>query len=710
MKSGKIFVLISLIVLVFTGCKNKLPQANVSMAIKGKNQYPEYTINSTDLETPVTITSNGNETTGSIYFKTAEKIVWLQGNPVVSKRESGGLHNEWELGDRRIIIDIIRNGGDFIFDISAQPDDDIIGWGVNLDGANDEFFTGLFERTAIGKQKKTWEEGIDPGMNMHGLEVEMIIEPTLSLNAPFYISSRGYGMFVHGTWPGKYDFCKEISDLVQVSSEGKNMNFKIYTSDQPADIVKSHAKDAGGVFLPPKWAFTPHKSIDKHANMDKSFDSAQVKAPYNSMVVEDVLMMEALDIPCGLYWIDRPWSKGGIGYGGFDWDEERFPDHEEMIKWLNDKGMELMLWIAPWVGGDMAETALEKGYNMNLEQKDGYQWLSKNQLAIVDFTNPDACSWWQKGLVKMLKQGVKGYKLERTEEIVPESRTCKVHDGRTCREVKNHYPVMFIREAYEACKRIHGDDFVCMTRAAYTGSAQYGVFSGGDYSSSQEGLRAAIIALQKSSILGYPIWGAYIGGFEQGKMEREVAARWLAFGAFCPIMEVGATEGRSFWDTKNNDPSYDAELIAIWRLYAKLHTNLIDYSYQYAQEAGKTGMPVARPLFLAYPNQKEAWEDWQTYMFGEEILVSCIWKKDKRSHVCYLPEGTKWQDAWNKDKVYEGGQKVSIKTPMHKIPIFIKQGSDVDLGDLTALYQESLKIAKTKPNMKTLENKEFGDK
>jgi len=275
---------------------------------------------------------------------------------------------------------------------------------------------------------------------------------------------------------------------------------------------------------------------------------------------------------------------------------------------------------------------------------------------------------------------------------------------------------MFAKATYNICKKMCGDDFVLMPRAAYTNSSRYAAFWGGDIGNVDENekvvpeaLRCAIIALQKSAIIGFPIWGSDTGGYCSELIDHEVTARWLAFSCFCPIMEVGPTEDRGLWDLKE-EPHYDTQLIAIWRLYSKVHEKLADYSYELAKEAAKTGMPIARPLFLIYPEQKQAWNDWQTYMYGADILVSAIWEKGKTKHSLYLPAGEKWIDAWDKEKVYTGGKNITVDAPLHKMPIFIREGSTINLGDLNALYDESLKIAAKKPDLEKLQKLEFPKK
>ena len=324
-----------------------------------------------------------------------------------------------------------------------------------------------------------------------------------------------------------------------------------------------------------------------------------------------------------------------------------------------------------------------------------------NNYPMVDLSNPDAKAYWQAGIEKLLKRGVAGFKLDRGEENIPDNGPYKTFDGRTIRENRNAYTPMYVKAVYDVAKKNRGDDFVLMPRAAYTGTAPYSVNWGGDIGGNQEGLRASIIAVQRSAVMGYSSWGSDTCGYNQQLLEQEVCGRWLAFSAFTPIMEVGPTKNVAFWNMPR-EPKYDATLIAMWRMYARLHNRLVDYSHTQAAVANKTGVPIIRPLFLIDPKAKAAWDNWWTFEYGPDILVSPIWEKGVREQSVYLPTGNKWKNAWD-DKTYDGGQTIKVRAEPHQIPIFVRVGSKVDIGDLNKEWQESTQIARKKPDLKTLE-------
>jgi alpha-glucosidase (family GH31 glycosyl hydrolase) len=370
----------------------------------------------------------------------------------------------------------------------------------------------------------------------------------------------------------------------------------------------------------------------------------------------------------------------------------------------------MVLWIGPFVNGKMAQEAFDKGYGIPGQSGigtggraggGGGNLTEGTNYPLIDFTNPAAKAFFEDGVAKLLKLGVAGFKLDRSEENLPADNSVKLANGETFREMRNVYPALYLQATYDVAKKYRGDDFVAMPRAAYTGSAPYGVYWGGDIGGTPEGLRASIIAVQRCAVMGYPVWGSDTGGYNQQTADQDLYSRWLEFSCFTPIMEVGPTHNVAFWSLPRQ-PTYDDVSIAVWRLYARLHTRLADYSFAQGKVAHDTGLPIVRPLFMVDPKAPAAWTNWWTYQYGPDLLVSPIWERGKTTQEVYLPAGNKWRYVWT-DKEYDGGQTVTVDAAIHQMPLFVRVGANLPLGDLAKEWSDSQTIAKQQPNLVPLD-------
>ena len=88
-------------------------------------------------------------------------------------------------------------------------------------------------------------------------------------------------------------------------------------------------------------------------------------------------------------------------------------------------------------------------------------------------------------------------------------------------------------------------------------------------------------------------------------------------------------------------------------------------------------MPLMRALVLEYQDDVNTYDIGDQYLLGSHLMVCPVTTKGAQTRVVYLPEGT-WFDYWT-GTPYEGGQYISVTTPLDTIPIFAKGGAIVPM-------------------------------
>jgi len=648
----------------------------------------------------------------ALYLADGAARVELTGAPTRSA-DSGGTTLTYHTTDGReaaVRIEPVEQGAVRVrFSVDDRRDGEVLG--ARFQVSADEGFYGLMERVVQGDQRNSWEPGMTEALDLRGQEVFLAVRPTVSAYSPFYVSSQGYGVYVESSWPGLYRFGVVDAAEVTLEYEGPDLTLRVIPGPTPLQVTERYARTVGTTLLPPRWVFGPWRWRDEVWDLPALYDGTPYDGKYNSMIVEDVLMMEALDIPCSLYWVDRPWCPGSFGYDDLQYDPGKLPDATAMIAWLQGQGTQFMLWIAPWAMGQMMEDGKAAGY---LVQDGLYEFAHPASAKLIDLTNPDAVSWWQDHLIPLIDDGVLGFKLDRGEEKVPDGNEDAPYgeysDGTSFREGRNAYPYWYARAVQGAFARAGAEEFAVMPRSFWVGSQQHAIVWGGDTEPSLWGLRSAIIAVQRNAAMNFPIWGSDTCGY--GRSNHETCARWLAFSAFTPLMEVGPTDNVAPWsrvpdgesgnvgeDGYDYEPEYDAALLAIWNLYANLHNDLLDYSYDQAARAHEQGTPIVRPMIFAYPDRPEYRDLYTQYLYGPDILVRPVWEEGVSEVTVQIPEAG-WLDAWTGQEAAPGEATVAV--PEHKQPIYVRQGGRVNLGDLVARWQAAQAATATPPDLREL--------
>ena len=267
-------------------------------------------------------------------------------------------------------------------------------------------------------------------------------------------------------------------------------------------------------------------------------------------------------------------------------------------------------------------------------------------MAIVDFTNPEACDWYNGYLKRLLDMGVDSFKTDFGERIPTD---VVWHDGSDPERMHNYYAYLYNKTVFELMQRERGDDAVVFARSAAVGAQQFPVHWGGDCDSNYESMAESLRGGLSLGLAGFGFWSHDIGGFE-GTAPPDVYKRWCAFGLLSSHSRLhGSDSVRVPW-------AFDEEAVDVLRHFTELKCRLMPYLWGAAQEAVTDGIPMMRAMLLEFPDDPGSVSLDRQYMLGSALLVAPVFAKSGVVDF-YLPPGT-WthyltgetrQGGWHRD-------------------------------------------------------------
>jgi len=335
---------------------------------------------------------------------------------------------------------------------------------------------------------------------------------------------------------------------------------------------------------------------------------------------------------------------------------------------------------------------------------------------VYDPYNPAARDIYWKYLKALLSYGIDGWWLDSSEpdhlDFKPSDLDEKTYLG-SFRKVRNAFPLMAVGAVFQHQRAVDSSKRIfILTRSAFAGQQRYGANTwSGDITSSWSVLRNQISAGLNFSLTGIPYWNADIGGFFltrfRRKLEdpeyRELYTRWLEFGAFTPLMRShGADAPREIYQFGTKGTKYYDAI----EKYIHLRYRFLPYIYSTSWDVTANQSSMMRALMMDFPNDKNALDINDEYMFGKSILVSPVTNpmyvkpsvtgRDTiqvedfstiKSKETYLPAGADWYDFWTGEKL-SGGTKVSRQAPLDIMPLYVKAGSVLPIGPSVQYAEE----------------------
>lgn len=485
-------------------------------------------------------------------------------------------------------------------------------------------------------------------------------------NIPFYLSNRGYGVFVNHPEKVSFEVGSELVSRVGFSVPGEHLDYFFISGPTMKDVLMRYTDITGKPGLPAPWTFGLWLSTSFTTNYDEE--------TVNSFV--DGMLQRG--IPLKVFHFDCFWMKE-FSWCDFAWDHRVFPDPKGMLKRLKDKGLKICVWINPYIGQESAlfQEGAENGYFLKRPNGDVWQWdMWQPGMAIVDFTNPAACRWYSAKLEALMDMGVDCFKTDFGERIPTD---CVYFDGSDPQKMHNFYTYLYNKTVYEVvCKKKGQKEAVLFARSATAGGQKFPVHWGGDcwsdYGPMEESLRGGLSLCSS----GFGFWSHDIGGFES-QSTADVYKRWCAFGLLSTHSRLhGSSSYRVPWN-------YDEESVDVVRFFAKLKASLMPYLYRNAVQTHETGVPMMRSMVLEYPQDRNCAYLSNQYFLGDSLLVAPIFNNQGMAEY-YLPEGT-WTCALT-GEVKQGGRWFREKHGYLSIPLYVRENSILAVGarDDDAVY------------------------
>ena len=478
-------------------------------------------------------------------------------------------------------------------------------------------------------------------------------------NIPFYITNKGYGVLVNHPERVSFEVATEMVTRTEFSVKGSYLDYFLINGPTMKEVLTRYTDLTGKPSLPAPWTFGLWLSTSFTTNYDEETVMSFVDGMLNR------------GIPLRTFHFDCFWMKE-FHWSDFLWDSRVFPDPAGMLKRIKAKGLNICVWINPYIGQEsyLFDEGMKNGYLIKRTNGQVWQWDAwQPGMAIVDFTNPAACKWFQDKLEVLLDMGVDCFKTDFGERIPTEN--VAYSDGSDPVKMHNLYTYLYNKCVFDLLERKRGKgQAVLFARSATVGGQKFPVHWGGDcwsdYESMEESLHGGLSLLMS----GFGFWAHDIGGFESTSTA-DVYKRWVAFGLLSSHSRLhGSSSYRVPW-------VYVEEAVDVVKFFTRLKASLMPYLYKTAMDTSRSGVPTMRSMVLEYTEDKTCHYVDKQYMLGDNLLVAPIFN-DQSIAEYYLPKGT-WTDFFTGEEK-EGAGWITEKHGYLSIPLMVKENSIVVMG------------------------------
>lgn len=547
----------------------------------------------------------------------------------------------------------------------------------------DEHFVGFGERgNAVNQSGNIIENYVAEGpyQDFEYTFINAVVPPagvrwrpdTTYFPIPWLLSSRGYGVLLDNNELSYYRLNPDRDPAWAVEVESAELRFRVFAGPQPADALRRYTAALGRQphdYAP--WFFGPWVQSDSDARIDE---------------------LRVADVPTSVTATYTHYLPCGSQRGNEDALRARTAAR-------NAAGTAVHTYFNPMICVDFVpefDNAEDLGALLRKDNGETYVYDYQGSriftVSQFDFSAPEGIARYKLLTDEAIDHGYEGW-MEDFGEYTPLDAVSA--DGATGTAFHNRY-VRDYHCGVAAATAGAGKPLARFVRSGWTGSAACSpIVWGGDptVSFGFDGLESSIYQALSMGTSGVGLWGSDIGGFfafPPNALTPDLFDRWIEFGALSVVMR-SQKDGLNLAGTPRLQP-WDAEHIALWRKYAKLHTQLYPYIQAAAEEYYASGMPIMRHHVLTDPDDELAHGRDDQYLFGPDLLVAPVITADATERSLYLPRG-RWIEWWRSVaytesngsfslgalRLHAGGNDVIVAAPRAEIPLFVRAGAIIAL-------------------------------
>jgi oligosaccharide 4-alpha-D-glucosyltransferase len=579
-----------------------------------------------------------------------------------------------ELKTQRLSVQILKKPFQLKFNYANQPicaeglgyfqNDSLSGFKFNLNP--DEALYGTGERALpLNRRGNRLELYNRPH---YGYETESRL---MGYNIPLVVSSRKYAIYFDNASRGFIDLGKSTENTLSFESTGGKMSYFVIAGADFYEIMQAYTELTGRQPLPPRWAFGNFASRYGYRS------EAQTREVIEEFIRQDIPVSAVV---LDHYWYGEGEIKKSVGMGDLDWYRPTFPQGEQMVKDLKQKGVETVLISQPFVLTNSKNYQEVKNLKLLATDRSGESMVIPyfyfGETGLLDIFNSNTQNWLWNKYKSLINQGVNGIWGDLGEpEVHPDDM---MHTAGKASDVHNLYGHYWAKTIYDGYQRDFPQKrpFILM-RAGFAGSQRFGLIPwSGDVSHSWGGFQAQPSLAMSMGLCGLGYMHSDLGGFAGGSKDNELYIRWLQYGLFQPIFRPHSQE-----QVPAEPIYYDEATKSIAREIIKLRYQLMPYNYTLAFENASKGYPMMRPLFFVEPDNQELRNLSDTYFWGRDFLVAPVLQSKLSERKVYLPRGGGWYNFFTGQR-YDGGQWISVSTQLlAEFPVYVRAGALIPMNN-----------------------------